>query len=93
MPGSVIHERVCSDESFGMKLFTYRLFLDHGGSRDWALAKSGCQSEDLELIPHDVVPDRLRSGFRWVQSRSWPCFALDVCFLVDRENLKTSFRR
>ena len=68
--GSVSHER-CLDVSSRIKLFTYCLIPDHGRSRDWALAKSRYQFEDLGLILWDVVlPDWLCPGFRWDQSRS-----------------------
>jgi len=64
------------------------------GPEDWELAKLRYQSEDLGLIPWDVVrTGRFRLGLRWDRSRSWPCFALDDVFLVDGENLVTSFRR
>ena len=50
MSGSAIREKVCSDRSFKMKSFTYRLISDHEGPRGWTLVKSRYQSEDLELI-------------------------------------------
>jgi len=78
-----------------MKEFTYRLIPDHGRSRDWALAKSRYQCEDLELIPcQEVVwQGRLRFCLRWGRSPSWPCFVLDGGILVDRGILTTSYRR
>ena len=85
MSGSVSRERACLDELSGIKPSTYRLIPDHEGSRDLGLAKLGYQSEDLVSILPDVArPDRLRFGFRWDQSRSWLCFALDDDLLVDR---------
>jgi len=95
-PGSMIRERACSDESSGIKSFTYHLIRDHGRSTDWALAKSRYRPEYLELIPWDVArPDRFHFGLRWERYfRFQLCFAPDEGFLVDRGAfLKTSFRR
>ena len=94
--GSVFCEKACSDGPSRTKSLTYRSIPVPEGSRDWTLAKSKYQPEDLGLIPCGVVrPDLLRFGHRWDRSRarSWLYFAFDGDFLVDRGNLATSFRR
>ena len=94
--GSVLHERECLDELSGIKPSTYRLIPGHGGSRDLALAKLGCQSEDLKLTPWDVGvmrPGLLRFDLRRGRPHSWPCFAFDDGFLVHGGNSVTSFYR